>query len=287
MRILVCYAHPDDEVLGPGATIRYFAEQGASVEMVLTTRGEAGEISDPALATPETLPQVREQEALCSAKKLGIQQIHFMGYRDSGMDGTEENKHPHAYINQPDEAVVSRLVKLIRTFKPHIILTFEPYGGYGHPDHKAINRHTLAAYDHASDPTYQPELGAAWQVSRLFYPLLGVEHFEEMRERMNAHGLETKQLDRAIAVRGKKGWPRGKYTVVRDVATTVDAKWQAGHCHATQWGGNDSLFRRLSDEEMKQIFSTEYFYLARSTKPSELADGFTLPDLFAGVDITP
>lgn len=285
MRLLVCYAHPDDEVLGPGGTIRYFAEQGATIEMVLTTRGEAGEISDPALATPETLPQVREQEALCSAQKLGIQKIHFLGYRDSGMDGTEENQNPNAYINQPSKVVVPRLVELIRAFKPHILLTFEPYGGYGHPDHKAINRHSLAAYDYASDPTYQPDLGEAWQISRLFYPILGVEQFEEMRDRMQAHELDTEQLDQAIAGRGKKGWPRGKYTVRRDVSSTVDAKWQAGHCHATQWGGSDSLFRRLSDDEMKQVFSTEYFYLARSANSAELVDNFTLPDLFTGLTV--
>ncbi|MCB8945622.1 MAG: PIG-L family deacetylase [Ardenticatenaceae bacterium] len=278
-RILALFAHPDDEIIGPGGTFAHYAAAGVRIEAVYATRGEAGEISDPTLATPETLGEVREQEMLCAAQALGFQKVHFLGYRDSGMAGTTENQHPNAYINAPDEAVLAQLVPIIRAIRPHLIITFEPYGGYGHPDHLAIHKHALAAYTLAADPTYQPELGTPWQTPRLFYDVLMMSFFDRMMAHMQAHGIDTTQMESNFTERRVKGWPEGKVTCTLDVSATVDAKFAAYRCHRTQFGP-DGFLRQLPEAEMKRLQSQEYFYLARPEQP-----GLVLTDLFEGIDI--
>ena len=278
-RILGLFAHPDDEILGPGGTMALYASQGARVETVCTTRGEAGEISDPTLSTPENLGQVREQEMLCAARALGIQKVHFLGYRDSGMDGTDENQHPAAYINAPTKTVIAQLVQIIRDLRPHILITFEPYGGYGHPDHIAIHTHTHLAYTAAADPSYKPELGNPWQAHRLFYDVILMSFFERMMARMQAHGIDIGEMVARFEGRREKGWPEGKVTCIMDVSATVDAKFIAYQCHRTQFG-NESLFRRLPEKDMKELQSQEFFYLAEPEQPrlelSDLFEGLTL-----------
>jgi LmbE family N-acetylglucosaminyl deacetylase len=276
-RILGLFAHPDDEILGPGGTMAQYAAQGVQVETVCTTRGEAGEISDPELAIPENLGQVREQEMLCAAQALGIQKVHFLGYHDSGMAGTDENQNPAAYINAPDEVVVDQLIQIIRQFRPQVLITFEPYGGYGHPDHIAISKHTHQAYAAAADLAYKPELGAAWQVARLFYDVVMIGFFEGMMTRMQAHGMDVAEMAARFEERRGQGWPDGKVTCEMDVTTAVQAKWSAFQCHRTQFGA-ESLFRRLPEEEMKELVSREYFYLIEPEQPD-----LRLTELFEGL----
>ncbi len=278
-RILGLFAHPDDEILGPGGTFAHYDQQGARVETICTTRGEAGEISDPSLATKENLGQVREQEMLCSANALGIQKVHFLGYRDSGMDGTPENQHPSAYINASDEEVTSTIVKIIRELRPHILLTFEPYGGYGHPDHIAINKHTHLAYTAAADDQYKPELGAAWQTPRLYYEFIPMSFFENMIKRMQAHGIETVDSEARFAARRQEAWPDHKLSCIMEISNTVSAKFAAYACHRTQFG-EGSLFNRLPRQEMSILLSQEHFYLAAPETPT-----LKLDDLFDGIVI--
>lgn len=273
--LLVFYAHPDDEVLGLGGTLAKYASQGIYAELVCATRGEAGEISDPTLATPETLGIVREAELRCSARTLGIQTVTFLEYRDSGMAGTAENQNPAAFINAPTERVVPQLVQIIRRVKPYAIFTFEPHGGYGHPDHIAINRHTLTAIPAAADPAYHPEQGQPWQTPRLFYPILRGTFFAEMKILMEAYGMDTSFFT-TIEERRANGWPDHLYHYELDVADTVEAKWAAFHCHHTQFG-SENLFRRLPEAEMKRLISREYFAQALP----EPIEGQVLRDLLA------
>lgn len=271
--ILACYAHPDDEILGSGATVAMYAEEGVAVSLVCATRGEAGEIADN-LATPETLPQVREAELLCSAETLGISDVSFLDYRDSGMEGTADNNHPNAFMNMPAAEVVPQLVAIIRRKRPDVILTFEPHGGYGHPDHIAIHRHTLAAYAAAADPNYRLDLGQAWQTARLFYPIVPRFLFQEMKQRMIAHGLDVSFFD-DFEERRQPGWPDDQIHLTLDVSAYAAVKWAAFLCHRTQFG-QDSLFRRLPEDEMHALFQREYFALARP----EPEPGLQLSGLF-------
>lgn len=280
-RLLGLFAHPDDEILGPGATIAKYASAGVHIEWVLTTRGEAGEIAPGIEATAENLGQVREQEMHCAAHTLGIKKLHFLGYRDSGMAGTAENQHPAAYINAPDDEVIAKLVAIMRNVRPHVALTFEPYGGYGHPDHIAIHKHTHAAISAAADANYRPDLGAPWQTPRLFYPLLRLAVFNGMREKMAAQGMDLSFFEQ-MQKRREKGWPDDKWHGRIATAAYFNRKWTAFHCHATQFAP-DNLFRRLPETDMAALFTHEYFAQAIP----EPAPGTQLDDLFAGLDDSP
>src|SRR5687767_1476631 len=123
--LMAVYAHPDDEVFGVGGAMGYYADRGVKTILVCATRGEVGEISDPALATPETLAEVREQELRCAASTLGVSELIFLDYRDSGMDGTPPNQDPRAFIQANPEEAIEKLVRLIRREQPQVVLTFE------------------------------------------------------------------------------------------------------------------------------------------------------------------
>ncbi|MSP13773.1 MAG: GlcNAc-PI de-N-acetylase [Chloroflexi bacterium] len=275
-RLLALFAHPDDEAFGSGGTLAAYGAQGVYQALVCTTRGEVGEISDPSLATAETLGAVREGELRCAAQALHIAEVILLDYRDSGMAGTEQNGDHRAYINAPAEEVVSRLVGIMRRVRPQVVLTFEPFGGYGHPDHIAIHTHTVAAFHAAGDPQKYPDQGAPWQPARLFYPLIRRSTFIKMRDRLAQMGIDTSDMNRFDEM--PERWPEDKITVLMDVRDTVDNKVAALQCHRTQFGANN-LFRRVPEEMMKEIMSQEVFYLAWP----ETLPGQMLGDLFAGL----
>lgn len=256
--LLACFAHPDDEAFGTGATLTRYAAEGVNVYLICATRGEVGEISDPALATPETLPQVRENELKCACEKMGINPPLFLDYRDSGMAGTPENDHPNAYTNTPAEDAVPRLVGYIRQLRPDAIITFDPGGGYGHPDHIAIHKHTVAAFHAAADPHQYPEQGEAWQTGRLFYAVIPRSMFKQLRQRMVDLNLDNQPF--ADIDLDKIGTPDEDITMIMEVGPTVPQKWAALFCHATQFGPQ-SPFRLLPKDEIEQVMSREYFML--------------------------
>lgn len=275
--LLAIFAHPDDEAFGTGGTISRYAAEGVKTYLVCATRGEAGEISDPSLATPDTLGQVREGELRCAAETMGIAELIFLDYRDSGMAGSPENQNPRAFINAPVDEVIARLVAIIRRLRPQVIATFEPNGGYGHPDHIAIHRHTVAAFHAAAQPNFRPELGRPWQAARLFYTAIPRSFFIEMRQQLEALGEDTHDLDSFNDP--SVGWPDEQVHVHLDVSSTVDSKWEALNCHRTQFGPGN-LFRRLPEEQVKALMSVEHYALAWP----EPQPGLRLSGLFAGLN---
>lgn len=266
--LLAIYAHPDDEAFGTGGTLAYYASSGYRVVLACATRGEAGEIADPTLASPATLGDVRETELRCSAHTLGFDEVYFLDYCDSGMVGTGMNADPTAYINAPDEEVVRKLVEIIRDVKPDVVLTFEPYGIYGHPDHMAIHRHAVAAFHAAADPQQFPAAGPAWQSGRLFYTAVPRSFFEKM----------AKLLNEPDAFKDFKGWPEDQIHVVMDISQHMQAKWDALLCHATQFG-EDNGFRKVPREQAWKILSHETFAQAWP----DPTPGEKLRDLFDGL----
>lgn len=194
--LLAVFAHPDDEVFGSGGTLAKYAAQGVRIVLACATRGEVGEISDPSLATPETLPEVREQELRTSAAALGFSGIRFLGYRDSGMKGTADNDDPRSYYRADPEAATGQLVALIREVKPQVVITFEPFGGYGHPDHVVTSQFTTAAFDAAGNGARYPDAGPVWQPSRLFYTMIPLSFFRDVRDRLAAMGVDTSDFAR-------------------------------------------------------------------------------------------
>jgi len=275
--LLAVYAHPDDEVFGAGGTLARYAGQGARVVLACATRGEVGEISDPSLATPDTLGEVRERELREAGKALGIADIRFLGYRDSGMAGAPENDDPRCYYRADPDTAVRQIVALMREIRPQVVITFEPFGGYGHPDHIAVSRYTTAAFDAAGDAARYPDLGSVWQPRRLFYSLIPNRFFRELRERMEQLGLDTSHIRRPDEIPGRP--PDEVITTVMDVADFTAAKWAAANAHRTQFGPN-SLFRQVPEAMIQQMIAQEYFIQARPNDGSEPVTG----DLFAGLE---
>lgn len=232
------------------------AAAGGRVTLVCTTRGDVGEISDPALATPETLPEVREGELRRAAETLGIDAPIFLDFRDSGMAGTPDNDHPKAFVNAVDDEVVERLVEIIRDVRPSVVLTFDETGGYGHPDHIAIWKYAHAAVEAASDAAKFQSTGEAWQVERIAYAVFPISFFRHMREKLVELGADTSELD-AFFERGA-GFPDERVHAIVDVSDVVERKIAALDCHETQFGG-DNFFARVGPDEMRRMMSREYF----------------------------
>ena len=154
--ILAVLAHPDDESFGMGGTLALYASRGVQVHLVCATRGEVGEVSPNLLKGFESIAKLRESELRCAAGVLGLSGVHFLDYRDSGMPGSPDNSHPQALAAQPLDTVAAQVVWYIRTLKPQVVLTFDPIGGYRHPDHIAIQRATVRAFEQAGNPDFAP-----------------------------------------------------------------------------------------------------------------------------------
>src|SRR5205085_11694019 len=128
---------------------------------VCATRGECGSVAPELLAGYADIAALRTAELTCAAQALGLAAVHYLGYRDSGMAGAPDNQHPSALAQAPIARVTGQVVALMRALRPQVVLTFGSYGGYGHPDHIAIHRATLAAFTAAGDPARYAEHDAA------------------------------------------------------------------------------------------------------------------------------
>src|SRR5512136_2023293 len=166
--LLVVLAHPDDESFGMGGTLAAYAARGVDVHLVCATRGEVGEVAPEKLDGFKSIGELRESELRCAAGILGLKSVHFLNYRDSGMPGSPDNLHPQALAAQPLDEVAANVVCYIRELKPQVVLTFDPIGGYRHPDHIAIHQATVRAFEAAETlreawpeddglPAYQPQ----------------------------------------------------------------------------------------------------------------------------------
>jgi len=161
--------HPDDETFGLGGTLTQYAARGVKVYYISGTRGGVFTMSPELLKNGASPGDVRWAELECACQILGLAGAIHLGYRDSGMPGSPDNKHSNALAAAPLTQVTGRLVKLFRELKPEVVITFDPIGGYRHPDHIAIQKATVEAF-HASGDTKQfPEAGVAFQPQKLYF----------------------------------------------------------------------------------------------------------------------
>lgn len=167
--LLAVFAHPDDESFGPGGTLARYAWSGVAVHLICATGGEEGTVDAALLNGYESVAALRRAELLRAAEALGLSSVTLLGYRDSGMPGTEANRHPAALINQPRDQVAAQIVRHIRRLRPQVVITFDPIGGYRHPDHIAIHEATVAAFHAAGDPAAWPEAGPPYAPQKLYY----------------------------------------------------------------------------------------------------------------------
>jgi LmbE family N-acetylglucosaminyl deacetylase len=269
--LLAIFAHPDDETFGLGGTMARYAVRGVPVTMICATRGEVGEIAKGSAATPETLGQFREQELRDAMGILGVTDVRFLDFRDSGMKGTAENNDPRAFMNAPADAVVPELVRAIRERRPDVIVTWDESGGYGHPDHVAVHHHATAAFRAAGDATRFADVGDPFNGASLFYVSIPMEEFGRVMEEMRKRGIELPDFgaDEEIA-----SLPRVETNCVIDVSDHFDRKLQAMLAHSSQITPDDA-FMSMPQDIQRSFFGREFFHRAYPPVPA----GFMLSDL--------
>lgn len=167
--LLFVGAHPDDETLGPGGTLAHYVASGVNVYYACATRGEAGTVSAESMQRYTSVGDLRWAEMTCAAQVLGLAGVRHLGYRDSGMPGSPDNKRPDALFAAPLEEVAGRIVAIIRELRPQVVLTFDPIGGYRHPDHIVTHRATVMAFHAAGDPARYPDAGPPFQPRKLYF----------------------------------------------------------------------------------------------------------------------
>ena len=263
LRVLAIYGHPDDEGQVTG-TLARLVRAGAGVTLLCATRGEVGEISAPDLATPETLGYVRELELRAAMAQIGLADVRFLPFRDSGMAGTADNNDARSLHAQPAEAVVAEIVGLMRDLRPHVVFTWDPSGGYGHPDHVAVSNHTLAAFEKAGDAEAFPERGRPWEPRELYWGAFTMKRFAGMFFELERLGLlpEPIEPERRERMEAAMNEPDPPVSLVHDVSDLADAKRRAAAMHRSQFGEN-SMFSRIPDELRDRFFGEERFLRAR------------------------
>ena len=283
-RLLCVVAHPDDETFGAGSTLIKYAAEGVSVYTACATRGDVGEIAEGSDATPETLSEVREQEYYDAGRVMGVERSILYGYRDSGMAGTPDNEHADAFVKVPTDIVVGRMVDTIRDIRPHVVITFDEGGGYGHPDHIHVSKAAKLAYFAAGDPQYagsKLDPREPWKPSKLYY--WGFPR-SIMRKWLEVFAETNPDSDMANLDPEQMGVPDEQITTVIDISSYAETRRAAIAVHRTQYSPLDLM---RSDEMAAEYLSTDYFI--RDDPPpidgdSEMG-GEIEHDLFEGLEI--
>lgn len=284
--LLLVHAHPDDEVLGSGATMAKYAAAGTHVTLVTCTLGEEGEILVPELEhlasdKQDGLGQYRIGELAAACAALGVTDHRFLGgagrWRDSGMMGTPQNERPDVFWNADLDEATAALVAVVREVKPQVIVTYNENGGYGHPDHIQAHRVAVAAFEKAGDPTFAPASGEPWQPTKLYYTALpksmvqaGIDHLKSTGD-TNFFGVDSAE-DLPFAVADEL------IDVEIDAREFLDHKVEAMRAHATQIA-LDGPFFALSNNIGQKAMGVEHFIQARPGR----SGGERETDLFGDV----
>jgi len=275
--LLAVLAHPDDESFGLGGTLALYARRGYNTYYVCATRGEAGTVDEEYMRGFKDTAEMRTDELMRAAKCLGLKDVFFLGYRDSGMPGTEPNQHPDAQINHSIDEVAGRVVKYIRELKPDIVITFDPIGGYKHPDHIHIHKATVLAFEKADDASFHPEAGTPFKPGALYYQVFPRWFLKLATRLMPLFGTDPAKFGRNGDINLKElaevDFPIHVRLNIREV---VEAKRKAGECHASQGGlqmrrGPMGLLTRLFGES--EDFMQAYPPAGNVRRKHDLFDG--------------
>ncbi len=297
-RLLLVHAHPDDESIGQGATMAKYAAEGRGVTLVTCTGGEMGEILVPELThlaadQEDRLGEHRRGELAEAMKALGVTDHRYLGgfgtYRDSGMkwhdDGhavPADDIHENAFWHADLTEAANHLVEVIREVRPQVMVTYDQFGGYGHPDH--IQAHRVATYAAAlaAVPTYRKDLGAAWDVAKVYWGAMS-----EGRMRAGLRALRDAGDLTSFEGMDPDGPLPHFVTADADLAAVVDAQAYVDHkmaamrAHATQIT-TDGPFFALSNNVGNVAWGLEFFRLAKGERGPLNEDGLET-DLFAGL----
>jgi N-acetyl-1-D-myo-inositol-2-amino-2-deoxy-alpha-D-glucopyranoside deacetylase len=283
LTLMIVHAHPDDEVIGSGGTLAHYSDRGINTVLVTATLGEEGEIVVADLDTPENharLAEIRREELRKATEILGITHQELLGYRDSGMVGRPSNEHPASFHQADMDEATGRLVRLMRRHRPQVLVSYNAAGGYGHPDHIACHKVTLAAFDAAAESARYPAAGPAWAPLKLYEMSRPREQTQQAWQQMRERGLKT-PLDNPDYDIARFTVPIAQITTALDVSAYMQRKRAALIEHRTQIAV-DGPFFAMPEDIGRQWFGVEYFTLLQSRVALPDHEGYE-DDLFAGI----
>ncbi len=289
-RLLLVHAHPDDETIGTGATMARYVAEGAHVTLVTCTLGEEGEVLVPELAQlgaaeADQLGGYRIGELAAACAALGVTDHRFLGgpgrYRDSGMMGEPTNEHPRCFWRADLDQASGELVRVLREVRPQVLLTYDPVGFYGHPDHIQAHRVAMRGVELAADPAFAPESGEAWAVEKVYWTAQpksalarGIEFFADSGDNPFAGVTDVDELP--------FGTPDAEITTRIDASAYHDAKMAAVRAHPTQIAPDGWLFS-LADNIGAEAMGVEHYVLALGKRGPGEGEYDWETDLFAGL----
>jgi LmbE family N-acetylglucosaminyl deacetylase len=305
--LMTTHAHPDDETIGTGGLMAKAVRDGHRVVLVTGTRGEQGEIVVAEMDTPENhrrLGELRAAELEAAMAELGVTEWENLGYRDSDMMGRVGNLDPRNFWNVDLDEAARREVWLIRRYRPHVMTTYNAYGGYGHPDHIRTHDVAVRAFARAGDPEWYPEQLAPehggtgpseadgglapWQPLKLYEQAIPASVRNAMRERMEAagersfwsepEGASEEDLAQWREAMSKMLVPDETITTWIDVSDVVDRKFAAISKHVTQMSA-DNPFIRFGADGWREFWGREAYILTESKVETSLPE----TDVFAGL----
>ena len=281
-RALLVHAHPDDETINNGSTMALYAARGAQITLITCTRGEEGEVLIPDLAhlaahETDALGDHRVEELAQAMAELGVADHRFLGegvkrYRDSGMMGTDANNRPDTFWSADFDEATQSLVSVIDEIKPHVMITYDEFGGYGHPDHIQAHRVAMAAAERTD-----------WNIPKIYWNVIPKSVIEAGIEKMKALGSDFFGAESADDLPFAKD---DSFVHARiDGGDFVNKKMDAMRAHGTQIAV-DGPFFSLSNNLGLEIWGNEYYTLVQGEKSGELDVQGYETDLFAGISLT-
>jgi N-acetyl-1-D-myo-inositol-2-amino-2-deoxy-alpha-D-glucopyranoside deacetylase len=255
--LLALFPHPDDETFSAAGVMAAAVERGVPVTVITATRGEAGESSIAGLDDSERLGVVRERELREAMRQIGVSDVRWLGYRDSGMAGSPSAEHPQAFIRVPVETAAATLVPHIRSLQPQVIITFGAEGLYGHPDHLHMHHVALRAIQLAADPAHKDRATAQpWQTPALYFAAFPREEMLTLFDRPDSP-LRSLPED----ARANLGTPRSEITHTISIEPWRESKRAAIAAHRTQTAEGGPL-AGIAPEVREWQLSWEYFVRA-------------------------
>ena len=289
--MLLVHAHPDDETIATGVTMAHYLALGAQVTLVTCTLGEEGEVLTPGLehlaaAMNDTLGAHRQEEMTAAMAILGVGDHRYLGgagrFRDSGMMGEPSNQRPDCFWQADLLEAATFLVEVIREVRPHVLVTYDDFGQYGHPDHIQAHRVAMYAASLAAISSFRRDLGEAWEIDKLYWGAMsesrmraGLRRLRDAGDTTSFEGMDPDGPLPRFAVSD------GDLSAAVDGGTYVENKMAALRAHATQITV-DGPFFALSNNVGESVWATEFYRLAKGKSGEVGADGLEA-DLFAGL----
>jgi mycothiol S-conjugate amidase len=257
--LLIVYAHPDDETFTNAGTIARYTDAGVAVHYVCATYGECGTVAPQLLSKHADIVTLRRAELLCAAKTLKLASVHFLGYRDSGMQGAPDNDHPEAFVQAPLARIICQLVAVIRTVRPQVVVTFNSYGGYGHPDHIMVYRATVNAFFAAADSRQYGHDPGPWKPDKLYSSNLGASWLKLMCLGLRLLGKNPRRFGaNADTDLVEAAMRAGRITTTIHAGAYLSEKECAWRCYPSQIG-DISILLMFPRCIRQHLVGSEYF----------------------------